>query len=61
VTDDMIDTMGVAGTASEVRDGLRRYEGVLDHVMLYPPSIGLSPQRVQQNLQSLIAECSPTS
>jgi probable F420-dependent oxidoreductase len=61
VTDDMIDTMGVAGTASEVRDGLRRYEGVLDHVMLYPPSIGLSPQRVQQNLQLLIAECSPTS
>ncbi len=59
VTDDMIDTMGVAGTAAQVRDGLRRYEGVLDHIMVYPPSIGISPQRVQQNLESLIAECAP--
>ncbi|BBY05855.1 LLM class flavin-dependent oxidoreductase [Mycobacterium noviomagense] len=55
VSDDMIDTMGVAGTASQVRDGLRRYEGVLDHVMLYPPSIAIAPERVQENLDSLIA------
>ena len=55
VSDDMIDTMGVAGTASQVRDGLRRYEGVLDHIMLYAPSIGLPAERVQENLMSLIA------
>ncbi|MBY0441513.1 MAG: LLM class flavin-dependent oxidoreductase [Mycobacteriaceae bacterium] len=55
VSDNMIDTMGVAGTASQVRDGLRRYEGVLDHIMLYSPSIGLPAERVQQNLMSLIA------
>jgi probable F420-dependent oxidoreductase len=55
VSDDMIDAMGVAGTASQVRDGLRRYEGVLDHVMLYPPSIAIAPARVQENLDSLIA------
>ncbi|MBX8688785.1 luciferase [Mycobacterium vulneris] len=54
VTDDMIDVMGVAGTANDVRDGLRRYEGVLDHIMLYPPSVGIAPQRVQDNLSSLI-------
>lgn len=55
VSDCMIDTMGVAGTASQVRDGLRRYEGVLDHIMLYAPSIGLPVERVQENLNSLIA------
>jgi probable F420-dependent oxidoreductase len=60
VSDDMIDTMGVAGTAADVRDGLRRYEGVLDHVMVYPPSIGIRPGRVRENLNALIAECSPT-
>jgi hypothetical protein len=42
-----------------VRDGLKRYEGVLDHIMLYSPSVGLTPERVQENLNSLIQECSP--
>lgn len=59
VTDDMIDTMAVAGTPDEVRAGLRRYEGVLDHVVLYSPSIGLPPERVQENLASMIRECAP--
>lgn len=55
VSDDMIDTMGVAGTAAQVRDGLRRYEGVLDHIMVYPPSIALPAERVRENLDALIA------
>ncbi len=59
VSDKMIDTMGVAGTASQVRDGLKRYEGILDHIMLYSPSIGINPERVQENLHSLIRECPP--
>ncbi|MEN4472717.1 LLM class flavin-dependent oxidoreductase [Mycolicibacterium cosmeticum] len=59
VTDDMIDTMGVAGTATQVREGLRRYHGVLDHILLYPPSIGVPPPRLQENLDTLIAECAP--
>ncbi|MGB3353212.1 MAG: LLM class flavin-dependent oxidoreductase [Mycobacterium sp.] len=61
VSDKMIDTMGVAGTAHQVREQLRRYEGVLDHIMLYAPSIGIAPERVQQNLDSIIRECSPAS
>jgi probable F420-dependent oxidoreductase len=59
VSDDMIDTMGVAGTAADVRSGLRRYEGVLDHVMLYSPSIMIDSARVQENQRALIAECHP--
>lgn len=59
VTDDMIDAMAVAGTAAEVRDGLRRYEGVLDHIILYSPSIGLAPERIAENLGSLIRDCAP--
>lgn len=60
VSEEMIDTMGVAGTAADVRDGLRRYEGVLDHIMVYPPSIGIRPERVADNLNSLIVECAPS-
>ncbi|MCF7550798.1 LLM class flavin-dependent oxidoreductase [Pseudonocardia sp. WMMC193] len=59
VTDDMVDAMAVAGTADQVRAGLKRYEGVLDHIMLYSPSIGLPPERVTENLDSLIRECAP--
>jgi len=59
VSDQMIDTMGVAGTADQVRDGITRYEGVLDHIVLYAPSVGITPERVQQNLESLIRGCSP--
>ncbi len=60
VTDDMIDAMAVAGTAAEVRDGLRRYEGVLDHIVLYSPSIGgVAPERIAENLGSLIRDCAP--
>ncbi|HEU4360398.1 MAG TPA: LLM class flavin-dependent oxidoreductase [Mycobacterium sp.] len=59
VSEEMIDTMGVAGTAGQVRDGLRRYEGVLDHIMLYPPSLGLSTERVRESLHTLITECPP--
>ncbi|BBZ08348.1 hypothetical protein MDOR_25170 [Mycolicibacterium doricum] len=61
VSDEMIDTMGVAGSADQVREQLRRYEGVLDHIMLYSPSVGIAPERVQQNLHSIIRECSPAS
>ncbi len=61
VSDEMIDTMGVAGTAHEVREQLRRYDGVLDHIMLYSPSVGIAAERVQQNLDSIIGECSPAS
>lgn len=59
VTDDMIDAMAVAGTAAEVRAGLRRYEGVLDHIVLYSPSIGLEPGRIAENIGSLIRDCAP--
>ncbi|OBK27120.1 luciferase [Mycobacterium asiaticum] len=59
VSDDMIDVMGVAGTASDVREGLRRYEGVLDHIMLYPPSVGIPNNRVADNLNDLITHCAP--
>ncbi len=62
VSEEMIDAMGVAGTAHEVREQLRRYNGVLDHIMLYSPSVGITAERVQQkNLDSIIRECSPAS
>jgi alkanesulfonate monooxygenase SsuD/methylene tetrahydromethanopterin reductase-like flavin-dependent oxidoreductase (luciferase family) len=54
VTDEMIDAMSVTGSTPEgIRDGLRRYEGVLDHILLYSPSIASTSARVEENLRAL--------
>jgi probable F420-dependent oxidoreductase len=54
VPDRMIDALAVAGTPEDIRDGLRRYEGLLDHVILYVPSFRLSPERVRESALGLI-------
>jgi len=55
VSDRMIDALAVAGTPADVRDGLRRYEGLLDHAILYAPSFQRGPERVRQSAMDLIA------
>jgi probable F420-dependent oxidoreductase len=60
VSDRMVDALGVAGTAQDVRDGLRRYDGLLDHAILYAPSFGLTPARVRENVLGLIAAVAPS-
>jgi len=61
VPDAMVDALAVAGTPADVRDQLRRYEGVLDHAILYTPSFGLPPERVRANALGLIAACATTT
>ena len=57
VSDRMIDTLAVAGTAADVKAGLRRYQGLLDHAILYVPSFRLSPGRVGESARGLIDAC----
>lgn len=55
VTDEMIDTIAITGaTPQAIQDGLRRYDGVLDHTMLYSPSILSTPERVAENTLALV-------
>ena len=49
VTDDMIEEIAIAGTPAECREQLRRYEPLLDHALLYPPSFGVKHERVIEN------------
>lgn len=55
VPDAMVDAMALAGTSADVRAGLRRLEGQLDHVILYAPSFGVAPERAGDNAHALIA------
>lgn len=61
VTDEMIDAIAVAGTPSEVRAGLRRFDGLLDHAILYTPSFSLTTERATENAHALIDACAPTA
>ena len=49
VTDEMVDAIAVAGTPEQCREQLARYDGLLDHTLLYPPTFGVKPERVREN------------
>jgi probable F420-dependent oxidoreductase len=59
VTDAMIDEFACAGTPAQVRDKLRRYDGMVDEVALSPPSFQISSARGAEILGALIAHCRP--
>jgi hypothetical protein len=56
-----IDRLAVAGTPAQVAEQLRRYDGVLDHVIVYPPSLRLTPQRCDELVDGLITHAAPVS
>lgn len=59
VSDAMVDEFAVAGTPAQVNDQLRRFDGVVDHVVLSPPSFRITPDRIAENLAMLIEHCGP--
>ena len=50
----MIDERAVFGTPEEVAGQLRRYAGIVDWALLYPPHFGVSQQRIHANELALI-------
>jgi probable F420-dependent oxidoreductase len=59
VTEPMVDELSCAGTPAEVAAALRRYDGVVDEVVLSVPSFQVSDERVAENLALLTAHCAP--
>jgi probable F420-dependent oxidoreductase len=59
VPDEMVDTMAAAGTAAEVRDRLERAAEVFDHVVVYPPSFGLTEERCEELAAALVEDLAP--
>jgi probable F420-dependent oxidoreductase len=54
VSDDMIDTMGIAACGGDLGAALARYDGIFDHVILMPPSFGISPERSAQITDAIV-------
>ena len=61
VSNEMVDEMAIAGTADECRAQLARYDGLLDHVLFYPPSFGVKPDRVRENYALIRAIFGPAN
>jgi probable F420-dependent oxidoreductase len=59
VSDDMVDELSAAGTARQVTDHLRRFDGLADEVILFPPAFRVAPARATKNARRLIEHCSP--
>lgn len=54
VSDNMLDAIGVAGSAQQVAEGIQRRAGDFDHVGLYSPSFTMTAERVRENLLALV-------
>jgi alkanesulfonate monooxygenase SsuD/methylene tetrahydromethanopterin reductase-like flavin-dependent oxidoreductase (luciferase family) len=50
----MVDERAVFGTPEDVAGQLRRYAGVVDWAILYPPHFGVDAERIHANELSLI-------
>jgi probable F420-dependent oxidoreductase len=55
VSERLVDEIALAGTPAEVRERARRYDDVLDHLILYVPSYGVSPERAVENANRIVA------
>jgi len=59
VPDAAIDAMAAAGTAGDVRARVAEALAVFDHVVVYPPSFGLTPERCDELTHVLVDELAP--
>ena len=54
VTDELVDEIAIACTPDEARDRLAQWEGLTDEVLFYPPSVGVAPERVVENADTIL-------
>jgi probable F420-dependent oxidoreductase len=54
VPDEMVDAIAITGRPDEVRDRLKQWEPLSQHVLLYSPSVGMKPGRVAENVDAII-------
>jgi probable F420-dependent oxidoreductase len=55
----MVDALAVAGTAGECREGVARFEGLVDRIILGGTWIGPDPERIEQNHRAIVETFAP--
>jgi probable F420-dependent oxidoreductase len=54
VPDDLVDEIAIACTPDEARDRLGQWRDLTDRPLLYAPTVGVPPERVQSNLDAML-------
>ena len=54
VPDELVDAIAITGRPEEARDRLRQWDGLTDHVLFYPPTVGTRPERVAENVAAIV-------
>lgn len=54
VTDEMVDTLSLAGTPDDVRRGLQAWDGLVDSLALTTPTYGLSTEEVRASCAAVV-------
>ena len=55
----MVDALAVAGTPEEVREGIRRFDGVVDRIILGSAWVGPDPDRHREVFELLVETFAP--
>jgi probable F420-dependent oxidoreductase len=54
VPDELVDAIAITGRPEEARDQLRQWDGLTDHILFYPPTVGASAKRVAENVAAIV-------
>lgn len=54
VPDELVDEIAIACRPDEARDRLRQWQGLTEHPILYPATIGARPERVRENVAAIV-------
>ncbi len=54
IPDELVDEIGIACTPDEARDRLSEWKDLTADPLFYPPSVGVPPERVKENLHTIL-------
>ena len=54
VSDELLDAIAITGRPEEARDRLKQWEGLSDHLLIYPASAGVSAQRLRESSAAIV-------
>jgi len=55
IPDALVDEIAIACTPDEARDRLEQWKDLTDEPLLYAPTVGVLPERIQSNLDAMLS------
>jgi alkanesulfonate monooxygenase SsuD/methylene tetrahydromethanopterin reductase-like flavin-dependent oxidoreductase (luciferase family) len=54
IPDALVDEIAIACTPDEARDRLAQWDGLCDEALIYAPQVGVAPERLHKNLDTIL-------